>query len=130
MASGDKTEARINHLLQAERRRCSALLEKDIASLLDLVTADYVHTHGNGHMDDHGSYFTMVAGPICYTKMDRGDLSVRIYGDVAVMLGDLTVGVKPHANAENISVKFKLQQVWVEDGGEWRSCAYQATALP
>ena len=126
----DKTDARINHLLLAEERRCAALIEKDVEALRGLVTADYVHTHGNGHMDDHESYFAMLAGPIVYTKMDRRDLSVRLYGDAAVMVGDLAVAVKPHPDAETISVSFRVQQVWIGGGGEWRSCAYQAPALP
>jgi hypothetical protein len=130
MTDVGKTDAQINHLLETEQRRCAALIEKDVDALRNLVTSDYVHTHGNGHTDDYDSYFAMVSGPICYTKMNRTGLSVRVYGDAAVMVGDAAIGVKPNADAETISVNFRIQQVWVASDGAWRSCAYQATTLP
>lgn len=129
MPISSQNDDRINHLVDLERRRCAALVEKDIATVRAMVTPDYAHVHGNGQVDDYAAYFSMLDGPIAYISMDRRDLTVRIYGDAAVMAGVLAIRVKPGADADPVALDYWVQQVWVAQDGAWRTCAYQATAL-
>ena len=74
-------------VLELERRRCAAIGAGDLATLSEVLADDYVHVMGMGVVKDKASYIeTIRNGP---RTPERGALRVRLYGDAAVITGDL-----------------------------------------
>lgn len=113
-------------LLELEKRRCAAIGAADIATLKSLLSDDYVHVHMNAAVDDRAGHLDGVARRPRQTT--RGELHVRIYGDVAVLTGELknqmvVPGEEPRA------VRAYCHQVAVRQGSGWRFVSTQLTPL-
>lgn len=79
----DRTQA----VIEAENRRCAAIAAGDMDGLDALLAEDYVHVHGTGRVGDKADYIEGVRRaprvPV------RDNLRVRLFGDTAVLTGDL-----------------------------------------
>jgi ketosteroid isomerase-like protein len=119
MSHGDDEAA---ELIALETQRCRAISELDIPVLEKILADDLTHTHITGHTEGKASYLAGLSGRP--RKTTRGDLSVRIYGDTAVMTGAL-VNEFPAAGG-NAPARLEIQalQVWVRTGGTWQMVAF------
>jgi len=119
MSHGDEDAA---ELIALETERCRAISELDLPALEKILADDLTHTHITGHTEDKAAYLAGLSGR--QRKTTRGDLSVRIYGDAAVMTGAL-INEFPAA-AGNVAVRPEIQalQVWVRSGGTWQMVAF------
>jgi Domain of unknown function (DUF4440) len=119
MSHGDDETA---ELIALETQRCRAISELDIPALERILADDLTHTHITGHTEAKATYLAGLSGR--QRKTTRGNLSVRIYGDAAVMTGAL-INEFPAA-AGNASARLEIQalQVWVRSGGTWQMVAF------
>ena len=109
--------------------RIASLDDAPIASgnaefLKSLLTDDYVHVHISGLVDNREGHLKAVAArprtPV------RGDLLVRIFGDVAVITGTQD----NHSGAPNNEIVHGYgHQVAVKQGGQWRFVSFQLTHI-
>jgi hypothetical protein len=114
----------VAEVLHAERRRCEAWLGDDLAPLEDLLAEDIWYVHTNGVREDKGQIIeTCRVGWV----VSRGSLDVRLYDDVAVVTGGITVSPR-----SDTTTKYESQaiQVWLRRGGAWQLVAQQSTPLP
>jgi ketosteroid isomerase-like protein len=118
------TAAEIKRL---EERRCRVLVARDYAVLADLVADDLVHIHATGMVDDKASYLAGVEQRLDFLKVERKDLTVRRYGDVAVATGSLHQTILVRATKQELEMKIVTTQVWVLQDGNWRQSSFQAT---
>jgi len=115
------TQAREHdEILRLEALRCAALTAGDVDALESLMASDLVHIHGNGHMDGKDAYLEGVAKKYRFHRIERGELTVRFYGDVAVVNGPLnqTVSVAGIDKLNNISAV--VTQTWVLQVDGWK----------
>jgi ketosteroid isomerase-like protein len=113
-------------LLELERRRCDAISAGDIDTLESLLSDDYVHVHMTAAVDDRAGHLAAVAKRPRTTS--RGEISVRIYGELAVLTGELT----NHSSAAGQpprSIRAYCHQVAVRQNGTWRFVSIQLTPL-
>jgi hypothetical protein len=109
-------------LLALEQRRCAAISAGDIETLSSLLGDDYVHVHMNAAVDDRAGHLRAVAQRPRTTT--RGEIQVRIYGELAVLTGELTNRM-PEARV----VRAYCHQVAVRRDGAWRFVSIQLTPL-
>jgi hypothetical protein len=109
-------------LIALEAERCRAISEPDLPALEKILADDLTHTHITGHTEDKATYLAGLSGRPRNTT--RGDLSVRVYGDAAVMTGAL-INEFPAAGG-NAPARLEIQalQVWVRSGGTWQMVAF------
>jgi hypothetical protein len=125
---GDSAAAQL--LREREDARCKALVARDYAALGSLLDGALVHTHSTGEVQDLGAYLAGVKGPACFLAIERGPLTVQVFGEVALMLGLQSNTIQPPAPVAAVTVHTHVQQVWLRRGGDWRLLAFQATRLP
>lgn len=77
-------------LRDLEQQRCELLMKGDADGLALLLADNLVHIHLNGHADDKSGYLFGVRNKYTFRALSRGPLTVRIFGDAAVMTGTLT----------------------------------------
>lgn len=130
MTTATEIDAAKAAIIAAEQKRCAAIRDRDHDSLSSVVTDDLHYLHSTGLLDDKDAYIAM---SITKTprRIERGELDVRVFGDVAVVIGDYGVRVEPDEEApQGRSVDASGLQVWLRQDGQWRLWAHQGTAKP
>jgi hypothetical protein len=113
----------ISTLVHLEQKRCRALSEKDWPGLESLLSDDYTHVHTTGRVENKSVYLQgMKERP---RQTSRGDLTVRVYGETAVMMGTQTN--KTQQAGTPAVMESLVTQVWVRQGSNWRLVAAQNT---
>jgi ketosteroid isomerase-like protein len=115
-------------LVELEHRRCLAITNADLAALEQLNSSDLTYTHTGGQTEDLQSFLSNIAEyPREITRSD--DLTVRVYGDVAVMTGTLHATFPARdGGSEPIKLDSHALQVWVKQGDNWKQSAFAASA--
>jgi hypothetical protein len=116
-------------VLGLEQRRCRSLVDKDLASLRELVAAELVHIHATGRVEDRDAYLQGVEANLDFVRVERGELVVRIFGNTAVVTGTLDQLVRVRASRELHDMRCMATQVWVRSAAQWRQVSFQATCI-
>jgi ketosteroid isomerase-like protein len=117
----------VDALLALERRRCDAIARGDATALQALLSDDYVHVHMTGKVDDRAGHIqAVVARP---RTPERGPLNVRIYGEVAVLTGELTNRTPATAGQPERTMRAYCKQVAAKRDGAWRFVSLQLTPI-
>jgi hypothetical protein len=122
-------QAAIDEVLKAEESRCRAIEETNWAALDGILGHDFVYTHSTGK---HETKDEWVAG---IKKLDRAvirdNLSVRIFGDVALLSGtSVNRYAEPFNGDSHFGSLLDVLQVWVKRAGEWQLVANHGVKLP
>ena len=112
-------------IMRLEKRRCEALTSGDVAALGALMADDLVHIHGNGHIDDKAGYLNGVENKYKFHRVERGDLNVRIYGDVVVVIGPLNQSVSVNGIDKLNDISALTTQIWVRGVAGWKQSTCQ-----
>ena len=111
-------------ILDLERRRCAAIGSANLPELADVLADDYFHVMGNGTIKGKADYIeTIRNGP---RVPERGELKVRVYGDTAVMTGDILNRINTPGKEPRV-IDAMVTQVAVKSGGHWRFVSFQIT---
>ncbi len=112
-------------VIALETRRGDAIGTGDLEALADVLADDYLHILAPGRTVDKPGYVEMIRnGP---RRPVRGDLKVRVYGDAAVITGDLHNNIGA-ADAVRRVIPAVCTQVAVKQAdGKWRFTSYILT---
>ena len=116
-------------VIDLDRQRMTAMAQKDIAKLNELIADDLVYTHSSARLDTKQSLIgAMEAGRTVYTAVVPSDVKAQEYGDTVVLTGTARISVNSGGNAMNFGVRFT--DVWVNKGGKWQMATWQSTRTP
>ncbi len=111
-------------LVALETRRAEAIGSGDLEALADVLADDYVHVLAPGRVVDKAQYIAMIQrGP---RKPERGALHVRVYGNAAVITGDLVNNIGSPGQVRRVIPAY-CTQVAVKQGERWRFVSYILT---
>ena len=112
-----------------EAQRFDAMIRGDAAALDALLADDLVYTHASGKVDTKASFLDDIkAGQLRYKVIRPEDPKLSVYGDTAVATGLASFEVNNHG--QELNMKLRYTDVWVNRGGQWRMVAWQSTRLP
>jgi hypothetical protein len=75
-------------VLQVEKARVHALLQRDLGTLERIMAEECVHVESNGTVRTTGQFLTAFkAGEFAFEALDIEENRVRPYGDTAVVIG-------------------------------------------
>jgi ketosteroid isomerase-like protein len=116
-------------IIELDRKRMTAMAEKDVATLNEIISDDLVYTHSSARLDTKQSLIgAMQSGATVYTSVAPSDVQAQEYGDTVVLTGSCRIGVNSGGNAMNFGVRFT--DVYVNKGGRWQMVAWQSTRTP
>lgn len=111
-----------------EAQRAQALLHADTAALSQLIADDFVEISRLGTVRTKADNMREIAtGALKLTTVHYDSLSVRIYGDVAVLQG-----IADNAGLFRgfpFSGKIRYTRIFVRRGGRWLAVAMQQTSM-
>ncbi|WP_313802498.1 nuclear transport factor 2 family protein [Sphingobium sp.] len=116
-------------ILELEAARCKALTDANYAVLGEMISDDLVHIHANGSCDDKRGYLEGIAAKLEFLAVSRPDVTVRIFGEIAVATGPMIQTVRIKANGATVEMDARATIVWRNEGGSWRICSFQATSV-
>jgi hypothetical protein len=115
-------------IVAAEQERCDAISHGDAHKLGELLAEDYVHVHGTGKVDTKAGFIAnIVEHP---RRTERGDLTVRVYGQMAVVTGEQynfipsTEPTTAPTRTTNV-----VTQVVRYSNGRWQFISFQLTPI-
>jgi ketosteroid isomerase-like protein len=107
-------------ITQLETKRIEALISGDVAALGALMAEDLVHIHGNGHMDGKAEYLYGVEHKYKFYRIERGDIKIRVYGDIVIVNGPLSQSVSVNGVDKINEITAVVTQSWVRGDGGWK----------
>jgi ketosteroid isomerase-like protein len=122
------SDAATEELLRLEEERCRAISAGDVDALGRLLTDNLTHTHVTGRTQDKAAYLSALGGRPRTTT--RRDLTVRTYGDTAIMTGILVNAFPSDGGAATAPMEAQALQVWVKTNAGWQQAAFVASPLP
>ena len=116
-------------IIDLDKKRMTAMAQKDIATLNELIADDLVYTHSTARLDTKQSLIgNMESGSTVYTSVVPSDVKAQDLGDAVVLTGSCRIGVNAGGRANSFGVRFT--DVYARRGGRWRMVSWQSTRLP
>jgi ketosteroid isomerase-like protein len=114
-------------VLAVEKQWNDARAHADVAALERILFDDWTVTHANGTTDTKATYLRdLKSGARKFAgDVTERDVTVRFYGDTAVVAGSSDSTVTLNGQAQGGSLHFT--RVYVKAGGEWKMAVTQAT---
>jgi hypothetical protein len=115
-------------VIELDRKRMTAMAEKDIATLNTLLADDLIYTHSSARLDTKQSLIgNMESGSTVYNSVEPSDVKAQDCGSAVVLTGiahiRVTSGGKPNAFA------VRFTDVYANRGGKWQMVTWQSTRL-
>ncbi len=116
-------------VIELDRKRMTAMAQKDIATLNELIADDLVYTHSSARLDTKQSLIgNMESGSTVYTSVVPSDVKAQDLGDSVVLTGTCRISVNSGGNAMNFGVRFT--DVYAKRNGKWQMVTWQSTRTP
>ncbi|MFB6673121.1 nuclear transport factor 2 family protein [Streptomyces sp. NPDC056390] len=114
-------------ILDVEESRQRALLEVDLDTLRDLYDDSLIHTHAPGLTHTKAQLLEHIATRAPYKGATRGELTIRVIGDVAIMTGRLINRLGSPDGSERTVAGQVIQVLRRCEDGAWRFVSFQMT---
>ena len=116
-------------IIELDRRRMTAMAQKDIATLKSLLSDDLIYTHSTARLDTKQSLIgNMESGSTVYTAVEPSDVKAQDLGDAVVLTGSCRISVMSQGRPNSFGVRFT--DVYANRGGQWQMVTWQSTRLP
>ncbi|GAB3161784.1 hypothetical protein GCM10027059_12770 [Myceligenerans halotolerans] len=122
-------------ILAVEAERHRALVDVDLAALDAIFDDSLVHVHAPGLVHTKAQFLEHVQTRRAFLRVERGELNIRVAGDVAVVVGPVTNHMRTPDGGERTQ-KGVVTQVLVRSDGSggsdgatprWRFISFQLT---
>ncbi len=128
MSRVDEPAASIREeLIAVEGRRRQALIDVDVDALEMLLDDELVHIHAPGVVHTKAQLLEHLATRQAYLDIERGELAIRLVGDVAIMTGSLVNRLRNPDGSERTLSGVATQVLRRDERGEWRFLSFQMT---
>lgn len=110
-------------LLDREAQRFDAQVKRDVPALAAALADDVSYIHASGVVQTKAEYLHDVeAGVSRYRSIESADRSARLYGNIAVTHGAVTLNV-----GVDRRITTRYTGVYVKRGGKWLLLSWQST---
>lgn len=113
----------------AEDARYRAMTANDLDALGALLGDDLLYTHSSAVTDTKAAYLeSLRSGKVRYLAARRDGVTIRAYGDTAVVHGRAQVDAE--INGERRALDNMFVNVWVRRPAGWQMVHWASTAIP
>ena len=116
-------------IIELDRKRMTAMAEKDIATLNALLADDLIYTHSSARLDTKQSLIgNMESGATVYNSVEPSDVKAQDLGSAVVLTGVARIRVTSGGKPNAFGVRFT--DVYANKGGKWQMVTWQSTRTP
>src|ERR1700692_3833401 len=92
---------------ELDKKRMTAMAQKDIATLNELISDDLIYTHSSARLDTKKSLIgNMESGSTVYTSVAPSNVKAQDLGDTVVLTGECKISVNSGGKANSFGVRF------------------------
>lgn len=115
-------------IIELDRKRMTAMAEKDVATLKELLADDLIYTHSSARLDTKQSLIgNMESGSTVYQAVEPSDVKAQDLGSAVVLTGVAKIRVMSGGKPNAFAVRFT--DVYANKGGKWQMVTWQSTRL-
>lgn len=114
-------------LKKIEEDWADAYVKRDPSVVQRILADDFAFTGPDGAMVKRDEYVKSITGDTTFTSFKMDSLSVRIYGDAAVVNGLATISAKTKGEDEN--GQYSFTDMFVKQKGEWKAVSGHVTPV-
>lgn len=115
-------------LKKIEQDWADAYVKRDPSVVQRIVADDFAFIGPDGAMVKRDEYVKSITGDTTFTSFKMDSLSVRIYGDAAVVNGLATISAKTKGG-EDESGQYSFTDMFVKQKGEWKAVSGHVTPV-
>jgi hypothetical protein len=116
-------------IIELDQKRMTAMAQKDVAALKNMLCKTLVYTHSSGRLDTKESLIAgMESGKTVYTSIVPSDVKAQDLGNAVVLTGVAAIGVNSNGKPNAFRVRFT--DVYENQNGTWRMVTWQSTKIP
>ena len=116
-------------IIDLDRKRMTAMAEKDIPTLNDIISDDLIYTHSSARLDTKQSLIgNMESGATVYNSVEPSEVKAQDLGSAVVLTGVARIRVTSGGKPNAFGVRFT--DVYANKGGKWQMVTWQSTRLP
>ena len=113
-------------LLKLEKEFAQAIVKNDVDAIARFLADDWVIVDPDGGIVDRARFLGVIkAGTLTHQKMESDDVTVRVYGNTAIVTGLTTSEGK--FMGQPFTTHERATDVFVNQSGEWRCVFSQLT---
>ncbi|MES2534280.1 MAG: nuclear transport factor 2 family protein [Pseudomonadota bacterium] len=110
-----------------EQTRLEKLAANDFDAVGQLMSEDLVHVHGTGKVEDKTAFLASLR--LLPRRTERRSLHVRVFGDVAVLTGEVVNTLTRPGQTAPESIPMMVTQVVRREAGCWRFVSFHASKI-
>jgi hypothetical protein len=116
-------------IIELDRKRMTAMAQKDTAALKNMLCKGLVYTHSSGRQDTKQSLIdAMESGTTVYTAMEPSEVKAQDLGNAVVLTG--VAAIRTNSNGKPNAFRVRFTDVYENQNGTWRMITWQSTKLP
>ena len=116
-------------IIDLDKKRMTAMAQKDVAALKNMICKGLVYTHSSGRQDTKQSLLDgMESGSTVYTSIVPSEVKAQDLGNAVVLTGLAAISVNSNGKPNSFRVRFT--DVYENQNGTWRMITWQSTKLP
>jgi ketosteroid isomerase-like protein len=116
-------------IIELDQKRMTAMAQKDVAALKNMLCKGLVYTHSSGRQDTKQSLIEgMESGTTVYTSMVPSEVKAQDFGNAVALTGVAAISVDSNGKSNSFRVRFT--DVYENQNGTWRMVTWQSTKLP
>ena len=116
-------------IIELDRKRMTAMAQKDTAALQNMLCKGLVYTHSSARQDTKQSLIEgMQSGSTVYTSIVPSEVKAQDLGNAVILTGVADISVEAHGKPNSFRVRFT--DVYENQNGTWRMVAWQSTKIP
>ena len=109
-----------------ERARFRAMTDNNLDELSKFLADDLVYMHTNGDVESKSQFLERLrSGALRYRSIQPFDVTVRTYGDIAVVTGRSKMAVTSAGADRDFEILYTA--VYATRGGRWQLVSWQST---
>ena len=115
-------------VIDLDKKRMTAMAEKDVATLNAIVADDLIYTHSSARLDTKKTLIgAMESGSTVYTSVVPSDVVAQDLGDTVVLTGVAAISVMSGGKPNSFRVRFV--DVWARRPAGWQMVTWQSTKI-
>ena len=116
-------------IIELDKKRMTAMAEKDVATLNAIIADDLIYTHSSARTDTKQTLVgAMQSGSTVYTSVVPSDVVAQDLGDSVVLTGVAAISVISGGKPNSFRVRFI--DVYAKRAKGWQMVTWQSTKLP
>ena len=123
-------QARQMTVLQLEKDRFKAMINKDSSFLDRILANDLLYIHSNGVQDSKETFIrNIMNGSLEYIAVDLQQADIRTFSQTAWIHGAAKIKVRMGKDTTEVELVIRYLDVYKREDGEWKLVAWQSAKL-